>query len=383
MATVGISSTVPSFVLSCNSDDKTTKSNLNNIKYKELGDFLGEGDKPTLVELLSKINSINETDIYNVNDISFDGEPTVTEAKIKANEDSKSFIGSVVVTYKYYKRVDDSLKTDLSKVAIKEFGYIYDSEPSFTKDIILKNFNLINVNNKITWDDVNIRYASDESAEIIIKETSSKYKGESFEVSFIFEQTQDLENYFRNTDLGIINDKESLPTIDILLRAINKQVRGREIFKEDINIDNENFSETSIRILPSSNNRFIGSIKLTYNYTKTWFEMEIDKEDNEYLSLENDNLKVNCMKGNQKYEYKFNLIMKGEYSNFDGWPEIGNSEYEYEKYFYCNKAEGESFGQSSYKWIIVAKQNTIEPIKLTIKYGTYYKSLNVSISNFG
>ncbi|AKX34334.1 hypothetical protein SLITO_v1c07090 [Spiroplasma litorale] len=80
------------------------KEDLNNvIKVKDLGVYEGVGDLPTIDEVLKQVNTKNSDLNLSSDDVEFDGNPTASQAKLKAKTTSTNYTGNATLTQTYSK----------------------------------------------------------------------------------------------------------------------------------------------------------------------------------------------------------------------------------------------------------------------------------------
>ncbi|QGS51489.1 lipoprotein [Spiroplasma tabanidicola] len=110
LGAVGLVASSSSVAVACNKGNKTdtTKTDLSAMSKKDLGelhlaitnpavDLLNS--VPSISDIVNAVNAVNSNYGLNDADVEFDGTPTATKAKIKATSTTKSFTGSVELTY--------------------------------------------------------------------------------------------------------------------------------------------------------------------------------------------------------------------------------------------------------------------------------------------
>ncbi|ASP28386.1 hypothetical protein SCORR_v1c06140 [Spiroplasma corruscae] len=149
-------------------------SNINNVvKNKDLNIIKGTEDKPTLLDILTKVSQLNneislpERDYY-IKSI------TSNSATISCNESNMRYFGEFVVNYTYYKC------QDLEKLVSNDrLGTITTNNSLPTLEEIVKYINLANPGINLDANEIMIgdSFYDESLAELIAKESSTKYIG--------------------------------------------------------------------------------------------------------------------------------------------------------------------------------------------------------------
>ncbi|AOG60840.1 hypothetical protein SHELI_v1c08910 [Spiroplasma helicoides] len=84
------------------------------IETKSLGNIIGSGQTPSIYDLLLATSNKNSMFKLSSEDIEIDGNPTTTNATLKAKSVSKKYVGSCEVTYNY--KSDHISDNDLAKI---------------------------------------------------------------------------------------------------------------------------------------------------------------------------------------------------------------------------------------------------------------------------
>ncbi|AKU80167.1 hypothetical protein [Spiroplasma turonicum] len=92
-----------SILVSCGAANQNdnTKFNLDNITQKNLSNFSGKNNTPSLTELSTQLFKVNNNKYFDISDVEFDGIPTKKSAKLKAKADNVNVYGSVSLIYSY------------------------------------------------------------------------------------------------------------------------------------------------------------------------------------------------------------------------------------------------------------------------------------------
>ncbi|AKX34062.1 hypothetical protein SLITO_v1c04090 [Spiroplasma litorale] len=271
LAATGLIATTSATVVSCGETDKT---DLSSLSKKDLGDINGEGEKPSISDIVSAINSKNSGYGLKSSDVEFEGEVTVLKAKIKAKADSEKFTGSVEVNYNYSKKSESTpeatklsdiiKKTDLGTIKVADAQKAPSLEEVYNA---IKTANSTTIG-KLTKDDLKFSGEA-KTTEATVTNANDKFTG-SIKVTYKLENKEaeatKLSDIIKKTDLGTIKvaDAQKAPSLEEVYNAIktaNSTTIGK-LTKDDLKFSGE--AKTTEATVTNANDKFTGSIKVTY-----------------------------------------------------------------------------------------------------------------------
>ncbi|AKX34354.1 hypothetical protein SLITO_v1c07290 [Spiroplasma litorale] len=206
---------------------KISAKDLSGLPTKELGNFEGEAELPTLDEIVKQINKINDNYGLTSSEVEVDGQISATKTKIKALSTSTKFTGSVEVEYVYTKL---NIK-DLSTLPIKSLGDI-----GGIKDLPVLSEIITPINSKNDdWEpkkaEVELEGNPTKQKATLKAKSGSKYFSGKVEIDYSYFKKQNIGD-IKAKDLGDIIGKTDLMTsIDLveIVEVINLKNPGFEI----------------------------------------------------------------------------------------------------------------------------------------------------------
>ncbi|AKX34238.1 hypothetical protein SLITO_v1c06040 [Spiroplasma litorale] len=269
---------------------------LSTLKNKDLGTIKGNGNLPTIKEIITSINKVNENLNLKENDVQFDGTQTTTSAKLKALETSTSFKGEVNVTYKFEKSSNKDLSTlkgDLEKL------YGKDSKP--TDEEIINKFILVNKEENIKSSDIKLKQNS-------LNEELTKATIEAAENS---------ESFFGLIDVTFEYNKAT----EVDLKLVDDLIKGEgdyasfspAVFKKGVTASSEEITskEKMFNNVKTFTERLLKlasilGIKITFDQLKEMVDINYYSDENG-TTLQNNNEKIKLIRITVKKGWEMNI----------------------------------------------------------------------------
>ncbi|QGS51470.1 lipoprotein [Spiroplasma tabanidicola] len=231
LGAMGLVATSSSVAIACNKENNSSeKTDLSTLPIKELGTINGAEDKPTLEDLVKAINNVNSNYNLSIGEVSYDGQPTLSKARLKASTNAKKFKGTVDITYTFKKEESQTPGSTVENLTYAQSKSKVDVINLFKNE----NYNLINDQNKWTKN-----YADTEASKIEDDNNILNYG--AYQGSLIDSEKITEENKTRENEHNVFNEIKVFFNQSKDLNHLNQDAKQAYIFTAKANAEDSKF----------------------------------------------------------------------------------------------------------------------------------------------